>query len=759
MAGPAAASHPSPPPFAVFASKVKPPAAGSGTIARTPLLNRLRTQSTAVRLVTVVAPPGYGKTTLLAQWAARDERPFAWLTAEPDDAAPLVLLRHLAVALREIGAADRSAFTALREPDAADRSDAAALLANGLAAAPEPFVLVVDDADRIPSGPAGQIVAALADAVPAGSLLVLAGRHAPAIGTARRRAGDTLLELTGRDLAFSPRDVKLYATAVRPGIEDELVGELHHRTEGWPAAVTLALRALADPNDASDATAPDPTERYVADYIRAELLAELSEEQQEFLRRTSILDTLTAPLSDAVLGSRDAAARLEELDRDGRFLIPLDRQGTSFRYHRMVRDVLRRELAVRDRDAADDLHRRAATWFQRHGDRVAAVPFALASGDADRAATMITAIGMQMSGAGHGDVVEAWLDELAAAAPLEAYPAAAALGGWLHALAGHATLSEGCLLAAEAGLEAGAATDPAVSASVALLRGALCGDGVGEMERAAGEAEPDLTPGTPWHAIALIVRGAARTLLDQRDPADEDLVAAGRSAAAAGAGELQLLALGQRAVLASQAGDLTMAAQFAFEARELAHRAPPRDDATTALLHAEAAAAVLRQGRWDDARGELGAVERVAPRLTHALPWLTVQARLALAAVYVGLRDRDAADAELAEAERVLALRPLTARVAAQAAALREQVGALPEPGDHGTAGLTRAELRLLPLLATHLSFREIGEHLYVSRNTVKTQAISIYRKLGASSRSETIARAAALGLVDDETLRADRTM
>jgi hypothetical protein len=244
MAGPAAASHPSPPPFAVFASKVKPPAAGSGTIARTPLLNRLRTQSTAVRLVTVVAPPGYGKTTLLAQWAARDERPFAWLTAEPDDAAPLVLLRHLAVALREIGAADRSAFTALREPDAADRSEAAALLANGLAAAPEPFVLVVDDADRIPSGPAGQIVAALADAVPAGSLLVLAGRHAPAIGTARRRAGDTLLELTGRDLAFSPRDVKLYATAVRPGIEDELVGELHHRTEGWPAAVTLALRAL-----------------------------------------------------------------------------------------------------------------------------------------------------------------------------------------------------------------------------------------------------------------------------------------------------------------------------------------------------------------------------------------------------------------------------------------------------------------------------------------------------------------------------------
>ena len=201
------------------------------------------------------------------------------------------------------------------------------------------------------------------------------------------------------------------------------------------------------------------------------------------------------------------------------------------------------------------------------------------------------------------------------------------------------------------------------------------------------------------------------------------------------------------------------AALLAFEARDLAHRAPPRDDATTALLHAEAAAAVLRQGRWDDARTELGAGGRAAAALTHALPWLTVQARLTLAAVYVGLRDRDAADAELTEAERVLALRPLTAGVAAQATALRLELAVLPDPAAHGTAGLTRAELRLLPLLATHLSFREIGEHLFVSRNTVKTQAISIYRKLGASSRSQTIARAAALGLVDDETLRADRTM
>ena len=104
-----------PPPFAVFASKVRPPDPPVGAVGRTPLLNRLRTQHDC-RLVSVVAPPGYGKTTLLAQWAARDERPFAWLGLDPHDADPLVLLRHLAVALREVGAADRAAFAALREP-------------------------------------------------------------------------------------------------------------------------------------------------------------------------------------------------------------------------------------------------------------------------------------------------------------------------------------------------------------------------------------------------------------------------------------------------------------------------------------------------------------------------------------------------------------------------------------------------------------------------------------------------------------------
>ena len=139
----------------------------------------------------------------------------------------------------------------------------------------------------------------------------------------------------------------------------------------------------------------------------------------------------------------------------------------------------------------------------------------------------------------------------------------------------------------------------------------------------------------------------------------------------------------------------------------------------------------------------------MAPSLTHAIPWLAVQVRLELGHAHVTLRDRNGASALLGEAKDILALRPSLGVLAEQIAELEREIDAMPKATDGGGSGLTPAELRLLPLLSTHLSFREIGEQLFVSRNTIKTQAISVYRKLGVSSRSDAIARAVELGLVE----------
>jgi LuxR family maltose regulon positive regulatory protein len=167
-------------------------------------------------------------------------------------------------------------------------------------------------------------------------------------------------------------------------------------------------------------------------------------------------------------------------------------------------------------------------------------------------------------------------------------------------------------------------------------------------------------------------------------------------------------------------------------------------------VHAAAARGLLCRGRWDDARVEIEAAEALIDALADGVPWLALQARLALAGAYATLRDRAAAKRELAEAEAMHArhggaLLGLTRRLER----LQSDVAALPEPVSGHGSGLTWAELRVLPLLATHLSFREIGLRLFVSRNTVKTQAISIYRKLGVSSRKPAVEAARKLGFLD----------
>jgi LuxR family maltose regulon positive regulatory protein len=152
-------------------------------------------------------------------------------------------------------------------------------------------------------------------------------------------------------------------------------------------------------------------------------------------------------------------------------------------------------------------------------------------------------------------------------------------------------------------------------------------------------------------------------------------------------------------------------------------------------------------------RDDLARAKTLAPVLTHAVPWLAVQVELELARTHLALGDLEDARALLDAAGEILRRVPDLGVLTGLAYDLRERAGALAASSQRDDSGLTAAELRLLPHLTTHLSFREIGELLFVSRNTVKTQAISVYRKLGVSSRSEAIAQACELGLVDQSSL------
>ena len=735
--------------FDVFESKLRVPAVRPGEVSRAGLVNRLRAER-STRLATVVAAAGYGKTRLLAQWAARDERPFAWVSIDRRDNDPLILLRHLAVAFDRVQGLGRPVFDALADPGPSVWSKAAPRLAGALSSC-RAFVAVLDDADLLQTADSVDVVTAIAQVVPEGSMLVLAGRVAPALPIARLRAAGEVLELNTADLALGRREAHLLLRGAGAELDEEGVSALVARTEGWATGLALVARGAAARRSPDGGDGGDGERRHRADYFEYEHLSRLSPERRSFVRRTSVLETMTGPVCDAVLSSSESAVELDELRRSNLFVVPLDGDGDRCRYHHLFRTVLRRELERQEPELVPELNRRAADWFEAHGDLESALDYAEASGDADRAARILTAIAPPAHRAGRMEAVEGWLERFAAHAPLEEHPAVAVLGGWVKTLRGRAEAAERWLAAARLGavrstLPDGTAADP----WIALLQSALCTEGPEAMERDVAGALKELPAESPWLATALLLRGAAAVLQGDVGGADAMFAAAAEAAERIGATETRAVALAERSLLASAAGAYEAAELLALEARDLLATGAFDGYVTTAIVRAAAARTFLRHGRWDDARAELTRAERLAAVVNHTLPWFAVQTRLAIGSAHVTLRDRSGALAQLSELERILALRPALGVLGGQVAELRRGIAEMPEPDEGHAAGLTRAELRLVPLLATHLSFREIGDRLYVSRNTIKTQAISAYRKLGVSNRSAAVERAYELGLVDE---------
>jgi LuxR family maltose regulon positive regulatory protein len=735
---PVAVAAPSALPFSVLESKLRAPELRPGIAPRPGLVNRLRTER-AYPLIAIIGAAGYGKTTLIAQWTAREDRASAWLTVDAHDNDALVLLRHIAAALDRIEPLPEAVLDGLAAPSARIWRTAVPQLARAVAAFRSPFLLVLDDVDLLGTPQALDVIKALADNLPAESSLVLAGRVQPRLPLARLRAAGRLLQLGTGELALGRRESELLLRGVGSDLDSGEVARLIVRSEGWATGLVLSARADV-PNDGLHP---------LAEYFEAEHLSWLEPERLAFLCRTSVLDRLTGPLCDAVLGGSAGAAELESLARANLFLA---RDGNGgYRYHPLFRDALRRELERREPALVLDLHARAADWYEAHGDRESALAHALSAGAAARAAALLADVAVTALAAGRDAAVERWLTAFAAAAPVEEYPAVGVLAGWIHALRGRAEDAERSLAAAEQGRLDGRQPDGSTSARpwVSLLRAALCTNGPDRMADDVRDALRELPATSPWRPLALVLDGVAALLRAEVEAAEAAFAAADDAGALTGAAFPRALAHAERALLALAADDAGAAEALTADARDLLEETPERARPTSGLVRAAAARAYLRQGRWSDVPGELRAAEPPAASLGHALPWLAVQTHAALAAAYVALRDRDRARGALEQLELVVERRPDLGALSDDVDAARISVRKLLDEREEASTGLTAAELRLLPLLATHLSFREIGERLFVSRNTIKTQAISVYRKLNVSSRSAAIDRAVELSLLD----------
>ena len=736
-------------PFDPLEARLHAPVVRPGSVSRTPLVNRFRA-SAARPVVTVLAPAGYGKTTVLAQWAERDRRPFGWVSLGEDDNDPAVFSKCLASALSQALPVDSAVFDALGSPRR-PAPHALQRLTAALASAPHPLVLVLDNIDLLRSRKCLEIVVALADHVPDESTLVLAGRILPRLPIARMRAAGRLFEVGVDELALSRREVGLLARSLGVELEEADVAELTDRTEGWAAGTYLAALSLKDASARSGhLLSVRGDDRFVADYFDFEHLSRLSPRDVQFMTRTAVLDRMCGPLCDTLLESTGAASKLESLARANLFLVPLDGQRRWYRYHREFRDFLRAELDRREPELVIELDRRAAAWCESNGEPETAISHAHAAGDFDCLARLVGRLALPMCSTGRAATVEVWLDWFDDELRLEQHPTVAVLGAWVHLLRGRPAAAKRWLSAAERGRVERVLPDGSSSLEpwISVLRAAMCRDGVEQMRTDAEIAVRDLGASSGWRPTALLLLGVAQLLVGEGDCGDESLADAAEAAESAGATDMRVVALVERSLLATAHGDEAEAEALVAQARALVDDGRLGEHPLSAIAFAASARHGLRVGDLARVRADLTTAQTFGPQLTHALPWYAVQTRLELGRVNLTLLDAPGARTQLSAAAKILSRRPRLGILRMQADALQNEATRVAELCEDRATALTTAELRLLPLLTTHLSFREIAERLYVSRNTVKTQAISVYRKLDASSRSEAIARAGELGLV-----------
>jgi LuxR family maltose regulon positive regulatory protein len=365
--------------------------------------------------VLVCAPAGFGKTALLSDWARGAGQPVAWLGLDGGDSDPARFWRHVVAALDRArpGLADNIGPLLPRSLEGLVTA-----LINELAADPRPdeVLLVLDDYHLVDSGPVHESVAFLLENLPSGLRVVVSGRADPPLPLARLRARGQLAELRAADLQFTGEEAaELLNQATDLDLPGTAVAALVARTEGWAAGLQLAglsLRGRADP--AEFAAAFSGSHRFVLDYLTDEVLDGQTEQMRAFLLETSVLERLSGDLCDAVTGRAGSQTMLQDIERAGLFLMPLDEVRGWWRYHHLFADLLRARLQAEQPDRVQPLHRAAAAWCEEHDLADDAVRHALAAGDAAQAARLVERHVETLLGRSERVTLRRWLSALPA---------------------------------------------------------------------------------------------------------------------------------------------------------------------------------------------------------------------------------------------------------------------------------------------------------------------------------------------------------
>jgi LuxR family maltose regulon positive regulatory protein len=726
----------------VLPTKLTQPWRRPGIIERPRLMAALGGADTP--MVALVAPAGYGKSTAAAQFAEATGRPVAWLSADERDGDMSTLLRGIAAAVDGVAPLEPEVISQVVAPGPSVWSSAVPRLGAALADSAG-VTLVIDDVDRIEDPRAIDVLLTLADHMAGSARLILTGRTLGEIPIGRLVARDRLQAFGREELALDEHEAGavLAASGIRASASE--VRSLTERTEGWAAGIYLTAMTRSTVADREPDVSPTAPERLVEEYLRMEVVRAMDPIDAARLRRWAMLDQLSGPLCDAVLGSSDSGSALDRMERTNLFLIPLDRERTWFRLHHLLSDVLRAELLRTEPQAAALVRGRAAAWYAAHELPETALEYAMAAEDVDHAAALVITIGQSVMNAGRTDTVHRWFDWFAARGAGELRPRLSAMAVLAFASDGDGQRAEHWADITDRAIEP---ADDAEAGLLAISRAILMRSGVTGLMADAELAAATVPDDDPWRVLVLAVLGIGTALSGDLARADTLLDAAiERYDRGSVANAAVCAALIQSAVLALERGDRPTAEAHARKARGILIANGMTEQGMSAAVDALDARLAMSHHAVDQAKRDLAHAQRLRPRL-GGIPWLAIRARLDLIRAHIAMGDGGGARTLMTEVREIMATRPDLGTLIDEQRDLERRIAEM-RGGTAGASTLTIAELRLLPLLTTHLTFREIGERLFVSQNTVKTQAISIYRKLDATSRGQAIVRAVEIGLLE----------
>lgn len=735
-------------------TKIEPPRIRPGHVPRTELVERLR-HGLHRRLNLVAAPAGWGKTSLLAEWlTVEDEVSFAWLTLDEEDNDPARFWTYVSAALRKAGVDVPPTFEAAVAAPGTSANDAALpVLVNALVESRE-HAFVLDDYHLITDPEIHGGVRFLLDHLPVASHLVIATRVEPPVDVSRLRARGELGEILSDQLRFSDAEAEaLLNDTLELALPEDELQVLSARTEGWAAGLYLAGLSLRDRDEPARAEEIG-YDRHLVEYLGDEVLSAQEPHARQFLVDTCVLDRFCAPLCDAVRGDDSSKRLLAQIEQANLFLVSLDSRRVWFRYHHVFRELLRNELE--DSSSVEyrrELHSRAGMWFAREGDISAAVAHLIAADRESTAADLIAGSWNDALQRGRAATVIRWLEALPADM-VAGDPRLCLARAWLALDSGEPAAAErwaGATVAADDGrpLIQGGAT---VASGVAMLRATLAyraGDlGVAE-ELGAEAVELEDQPESPWRAVALATLGSARHFRGSPSEHVLPLLEQAVGIAQAGANSLAVLrAQGALAAATLAAGDTEAAKRWVIAAGALTAEQNLDEYWMGSLFTAVAGQLAADSGDLERARERL---ERavVLARRGAARPE-QIYALAALAPVQATVGDPDAATATLRSARLTLRESPTPGLLVHLLDDAERRLRGKPRrtPSDGQVEELSAREMSVLRLLGSELSVAQIGDELYISRNTVKTHVRGIYRKLDADTRAVAVARAKELGLL-----------